>query len=1446
MSSQQRVETADEQRRPRRKLRIWAAIFAIGLISAYVSLPWWMPTNWAADIFVARLSKQLGRTVKIGRVEVSWKEGVRVFDVKIGRPGGNLDDPAVSIEQIRCPLTPIQSAISGKVEQLLVNTVQIGAEIDGDGKVDIADLLDQPAVTSDLQIRDCTIRLRRDGQDTLAAISIGAGALFLDETAGSARFHFEQGTIAELAQSVGASANQESLLIRGSGELTAPKLNLDVPLGGRAVINWTALDLANVFPATPNDSGMPKLDGTCEGELEIQVAGDLQLSWILQAKSSGLHVEHARIGDFQAGNVKLESKGQWDPTADRLDVRHWLVEAQGIEATGEFHAASGEKATIDSFAQCKVDVERIRMLAEGLGILLPQQTAASGEAEIKINWAREGGVDTIDARIDSQDLVLSSPGILDLRAEDGNPFLLAITGQAECDGGLDVEIAEARIGPLTASASASLDFPTIGKLDVDSFASIRRTIEFVRSFECEASVSDADALASMIPAWGNQGVASCSGPFDFQASIKPTDDGASTSLRIQAPLGSVFSMSPYLEKPADATAEASLSCRLDRQPATSVKDISIVAKIDNAAIEVTERRTAVQWSAQPTIEPGRPDAADLKLRASVPLRIKNVHRWLECSPILRQWSHAVALSGSLDLDLQLDANGLWDNGFDKWSASLNGWLDARGLDVMAQPPALTPDRGEDDLFFIKPAGRRALASIRWRANGGTNANMLAIGATVELPGCEFTGAYRQSDSEGGLKSAWASLTAHDAASAVMQFPALGKRLGPMGVRGALSHRVQVTRRGRRTLIDSDTDATELSIRISEDGSLSKPAGVNASLEATLEFTDSQESNPTRAIRIASAEATLGGARLWVDEGSVRLTPSAKRGNSYEVRLPMSARVALNGEIARLSPDFAGWKQRLRMDGEIQLSIELHALDDYISTHVSADLTDFGLQTSADMTLPLIEGAFVKPLGFQARITGDATMPVSRRVQGWWCEAHNLRAVLGDMQLSAEGRIALRDDPANPWPPSASFHSAISIPDLKQAQKLVRQRDLPNLTGEINAELTGRFEKNQWRMDETQIAIQDFEIELAGRTIEIDGELESSSDDLMIPGLSVRAGSSNLDIAGRVRREQDRISGRLAADSDLIDVDDLVAFASDLSEMTDVVKRRRGEAPTDAGEFFRGFIRDCDITGDIEIADLKFSTPDIVGQIELQEFAGLLSLKDDRCEIPFHSAISGGVLEGVYVLGADVDGLFVDGEFRARRMLPDKTVLAWVATDFPGMTPEGRVTQTQDFRQPLSADNPAPPVGTAELIIEGGYIVGRSAPQWLTRVLTMLDQTVYRFEKMHNWVRMNPDGKQENHMIFAGEEMDLYMVGHTTPEGWTEYEIGWSPFANFESKFWTETEVARLPLFVSTGWVKDGQIKDQIIRYVPIHRLLHSVVAKNLTIPWHLLRRVFHNPSKEQS
>jgi len=234
-------------------------------------------------------------------------------------------------------------------------------------------------------------------------------------------------------------------------------------------------------------------------------------------------------------------------------------------------------------------------------------------------------------------------------------------------------------------------------------------------------------------------------------------------------------------------------------------------------------------------------------------------------------------------------------------------------------------------------------------------------------------------------------------------------------------------------------------------------------------------------------------------------------------------------------------------------------------------------------------------------------------------------------------------------------------------------------------------------------------------------------------------------------------------------------------------------------------------------------------------------REGQLIVQYCAGMNEGMVRGRVGLDLTQPNPMVHLQRRLYEVQMDRRLRPLVEDFFPGMTVLGKIVIDEEEKSRLfdyPEDVPNYPAGRGEMVFRDGYLVGKAAPDWVTRIFPGLNFARYNFSRMHNWFEKTPDGRVHNNMIFRGWPWNIYMEGDSYADGWTDYEVGVDLLARFESEYWSSVGQGRVPIFRSRGRIVNRKFEDQKVTYVPLHRVVYQVMVKNnvLTAAYRVIRR----------
>ncbi|HUS48447.1 MAG TPA: hypothetical protein VM098_10010, partial [Phycisphaerae bacterium] len=137
------MEPSDTRKLRRPKRRWWqilcraAAVAALALAGAYVTLPWWAPTRLIKDWLAAEMARQMDVDVQIDGLSLSWASGMEISGLKIGSTGDTGPEPMAEIDRVRMDFSPIDLFIHDRVEWMELDRPRFSVRYGPDGSLNV-------------------------------------------------------------------------------------------------------------------------------------------------------------------------------------------------------------------------------------------------------------------------------------------------------------------------------------------------------------------------------------------------------------------------------------------------------------------------------------------------------------------------------------------------------------------------------------------------------------------------------------------------------------------------------------------------------------------------------------------------------------------------------------------------------------------------------------------------------------------------------------------------------------------------------------------------------------------------------------------------------------------------------------------------------------------------------------------------------------------------------------------------------------------------------------------------------------------------------------------------------------------------------------------------------------------------------------------------------------
>lgn len=451
----------------------------------------------------------------------------------------------------------------------------------------------------------------------------------------------------------------------------------------------------------------------------------------------------------------------------------------------------------------------------------------------------------------------------------------------------------------------------------------------------------------------------------------------------------------------------------------------------------------------------------------------------------------------------------------------------------------------------------------------------------------------------------------------------------------------------------------------------------------------------------------------------------------------------------------------------------------------------------------------------------ASAGVAQSAPGWVRDAHAVKASIpflelcvGSVSVSAEGMLDWpTSERASLLPRIAELAATVEVPDLTELAQIWPAISQLNPTGAIQGSGVYAHSDDGPRITAARLRLDEAALSTDSADLAAHGALEFADGCWLSDSLRMNAGTLQaqfsargcpadpahpLDLAVRIN------DWRVTADSPT-DAAELVEnlFKTVSFPQTGSLAHRAWRELRDAVNLDAGFHLDTlHVSDGLRRIDLQLS-----------EVVGDLSWRDVDSEADLRGVCSAGLVQAHFQRQGDDQMLqFSLTDALSQGALQDRLLLS-----FPGLIAAGTIDCR--YASGLPNDEPGessdPPPASGELVIRGGTLRGKAAPDWVARILPGLDLAAFDFQLMHDWFTVHGDGRIHHQAIFQGDYYHLYADGWETQDGSVVYEIGVDLLAGLDSAYWTASGGGRIPLFRSeTRQGPGGEVLEESVNYVP--------------------------------
>lgn len=1407
-------------------MKIVAAVSVLALL-LYAALPWLIPTRWIAGQLHLALSELTGRPVRIERVSIGWRQGIVIEGLTIARKAEYGDGQLVRIGRAHCGFTPLHTLFSGQVDRLEIHDADCWAVIGKDGRLNLTDLGGAPSAagppgrlpTQVWQFGKIRLHLVSDMPDQQELVlDFGSLACRFDPTSGEASYSAD----ATLAGTAGATPSE----ILWDGKLSVPSLNPNVSLAGGTEFRFSHLDLSSL-PAWvwPKALGVVSVTGASSGRLATSLDEREGMRFNVDIKLEDVTTRRRDTSEpDDIGDLSLDVVGGYRADTRAFQLRRFSLDVpkrvsiRGPQSRNSAltYAPLDREWLAADFQVTTPDVSALAELSPLMALLQERQIAVSGPGTATVSFAAgvEGTRWSLDA--DLTDVRCIAPQWY--HHAEGEKAALRLVGEIDGrDESLVINDLTLDLGEDRLHLQARLPGVAAGAGRFESEQEIISLFER-GDIHVDLSIAHAEQRTQTIPVLARVvGRTDISGPIRAELDHRPSGGTPRLDWRVTLPESFRCIADPLVHLSGGVPVAATGQLRYPDESTGTPGQIGLDIRYGEARVHVASDESAWRFAAvgEKTGDDLSPVSVDFHAR--VPVEIERIESLLSCAPwvsklLAERAGPGSSLSGHCRTELTLnaavtDASQTW---------RLTGSVQADSLRVQLgdwlRKSAREPARIECGFTFRQAGG---LTTTR-------------VDGEVALSGIQAAGWWTRSTN---ADDAAVAIEVADVTAVRAQSPALERLLRTHGVSGTASVRLDGHSSGSDIGGSFSADVTGLAFEVPGRFGVTKRAGVPLSAAARVVVANDPNDLSAWQLDMSQVDMAIGGSRVAIPALSTRV---ARRPDDADGALPGAwnlqsavahgkADVMIDGSLLGVNPQLDDWIHRYDCAGRGTATFSL----DY------ADGRDLALEWRADGTRLHVNAlpTWIKPAGTPIESRGRARLSFEKDA-GVRVVVERLDGQVGDTSLIVRGDCVLNTNADSksvlgPW----SFDVQADCVRLDEWTELIGPLRDTKPTGGAIVHVGLRGDALHLHCHDGNVHLDNAAFVLADKRVWFDGDLAFTPDRVSTSGLRVRVGDSDVAILGAIDSPLDAPAGDLLIRSDRMDADDISEWIGRAA--ADLPAAPSSPPSRDLDGLWR-LIDDASIEAHLHAEKVWFTEPTTRRRFLVDELHGDARLADGVLSAPVRCLVNGGVIDGSIGFDRTKHPALFLLDYKARDVQPlDRgtgvDVRPYLALTFPGLEPTGPITLIDSTRQRL-LDPVAPhnhPVGSGELIIEGGVVSGKAAPDYITQLFPKLDFARFEFTRMHDWFEKFADGRVEHHFVFRGPVYHIYADGVSSAGGRIRYEVGVDFLASFDKESWAKTGQGRLPLFIKEGSITaDGRLANEQVRYVPLWKLANTIFVSN--------------------
>jgi hypothetical protein len=1389
------------------------------VLAAYVTLPWWLPTELLRARIEQDLQRQFQAPVHLQEASLSWEQGVVLRGLTVSSSDSFGGKPLLEVREIRADFSPLTWLTTGRVEWVELLHPQLHVRFDRQGQSNLLPLV-RMKYTGDVRrisMRNALAQLQLEPEKPPLRLFIHDMQL----VAGRVR------KIGRITLSGGIDQGKSEAPVSLRANIASQPTDAQADL----TFAFQDIQLDKLYLRELLSLPLTRLGGRCSGSLFLQVSRRGIVDQL------NCHVSIARL-DVQPNqgpalptiaDAGIRLRAKYDPLGRMIDLRRCQVRIPGldIEATGVLSDAilAGRWQGLQRLdVRGTVFPSRLLALLRGQPVLGGYQ--AQGPMEVGLELQRQGHALRVSAMADGKKLLIRK----DSRVV--KPLDRELKGDFQ-----------ARIDERTWQLQADRSYLQISSNRFEGSGEIHD----LRRVSRQWTSGESGALEKMVfllqhMQW--QGGIELADPGAMRQILRP-DLALLPEIELRSPLTGEFFLGgagrSRLALHLDAPRQADLHVESwFRQPEGQGVHAMVSGRLDADSVGLEDLTAQLVLDHEPLLKISRgrvslaPSAAPGPPVATGRYELSGLEELLACLPRLEPYSDKLfgGNRGSFqlrrhqeDLDLEIRAD------MSRTRIELPGLVHKPALPIGSQHVNLRiripRDQADpsEGTFHIDLRDRADLAgSFQWSQGDSPSIDFdlqgrfQRPGAVLEMfpplaklrevlePGVDssvdLSGSWRPSQAK--LRFALRDPQArvhfgpHDtvtggagAQGVITWTPGPEGRNHLLLEKGSFSFAGQRLKLAAEALVSEDPrDFTQTILA----------AQATGQLDVSVTGGDAESRFLPASIWNALAK--------WQLHGQTRLAFDASlQGDRFSLQADLDAEeLGFSGDIAALGPPPAGPAQAQRLwhkPGGLPCKISFKAGGARDLSQVELESLSFRSRSlAADAQGTLQAGDFSDPRSWR----GDVSACV------WTDDAADLVAIVPSLKTTKpEGKAWLR----------VHWHSEEADAQDWLADVMLRCSDLSATYKGRRVILNGQVRAGDLRFSHDGL--------LRGL-----GRLSS-------PGLEIRAGENHAWLMGSLGDLTRAPTGKLQVLATHVDEVDLRNWLMPAKQLRPAEARKPDatrQALREAGRLL-GLARQILAESRLEL-DIRSHTWITFDQRVQRPYTVRGLSIEGQCEkgaiqLEYRGLLNGGIYAAAHQTDLNARNPQVDSSIRMENVLAGESMQPQLELQFPGNTVLGTFSRTETLRADLQRALAAVldsrvrayPTGQARTVTTDGFIVGRAAPEFLTTIFPDLNLAHYRYARMTAFADLHADGSVENDMIFDGEDYDVYMEGQTNAQGLAEYQVGllvlgggWTPQWHHD---WKQ---GRLPLLNVRARIENGRLQEQQVKLPWPNETLGAVFVRN--------------------